>query len=58
MLLQKINDDLKQAMIDKNTETLSVLRMLVSAINNEEIALKKKVRNSVGLRMIRTSQPV
>ena len=42
MLLEKINADIKQAMINKDSQTLTVLRMLVSAINNEAIALKKK----------------
>lgn len=42
MLLNKINTDLKEAMRNKDTQTVSVLRMLVSAINNEAIALKKK----------------
>jgi len=42
MLLQQINDDIKQSMRNKDSETLSVLRMLVSAINNEAIVLKKK----------------
>lgn len=42
MLLEKINNDIKQAMRDKDSEILSVLRMLVSAMNNEAIVLKKK----------------
>ncbi|MBU4360464.1 GatB/YqeY domain-containing protein [Patescibacteria group bacterium] len=42
MLLEKINQELKQAMKDKDTQKLSVLRMLVSAFNNEAISLKKK----------------
>ncbi|MCG2686842.1 GatB/YqeY domain-containing protein [Candidatus Parcubacteria bacterium] len=42
MLLEKLNQELKQAMKDKDTQKLSVLRMLVSAFNNEAISLKKK----------------
>lgn len=41
MLSQKISDDLKQAMRDKNAEKLSTLRMLQSAMKNEAINLKK-----------------
>ena len=42
MLLSKINQDLKSAMIAKDAQKVSVLRMLISAINNEAIALGKK----------------
>ena len=42
MYKEKINADLKQAMINKEADKLSVLRMLVSSINNEAIAKKKK----------------
>ncbi len=38
MLKQQLQDDLKQAMRDKAEQTLSVLRMLMAAISNEEIA--------------------
>lgn len=41
-MLNKINSDLKEAMKKKDTEKLSVLRMLISAFNNEAIELKKK----------------
>jgi hypothetical protein len=41
MLTQKISDDLKQAMRDKNAEKLSTLRMLQAALKNEAINLKK-----------------
>lgn len=41
MLSQKISDDLKQAMRDKNAEKLSALRMLSAALKNEAINLKK-----------------
>ncbi|MCG2697580.1 GatB/YqeY domain-containing protein, partial [Candidatus Parcubacteria bacterium] len=40
-LRQQINNDLKQAMLNKEAETLSVLRMLISSIRNQEIALRK-----------------
>ncbi len=42
MLREKINIDLKQAMRAKDTNKLSVLRLLISAFNNEAISLKKK----------------
>lgn len=38
MLLEKINDDLKSAMKEKKEVDLRTLRMLLSAIKNEEIA--------------------
>jgi len=40
-LQQQINNDLKQVMRDKETETVSILRMLMSAIKNKEILLRK-----------------
>jgi len=40
-LMEKINQDLKTAMIAKNVGTLSVLRMLLAAIHNKEIALRQ-----------------
>ena len=40
-LQQQINNDLKQAMRNKETETVSILRMLISAIKNKEISLRK-----------------
>jgi len=39
-LVEKINVELKQAMRDKQVETLSVLRMLVAALRNKEISLR------------------
>lgn len=42
MLIQKINKDLKEAMKNKDAQVVSVLRMLISAMHNEAIALKKK----------------
>ena len=41
MLLEKISSDLKDAMRRKDELSLSVLRMLVSAIRNKEIAMRK-----------------
>ncbi len=38
---QQISNDLKQAMRNKETEMVSVLRMLISAIKNKEIAVRK-----------------
>jgi hypothetical protein len=40
-LKEQINDDLKQAMREKKDEVVSVLRMLLSAIKNKEITLRK-----------------
>lgn len=40
-LSEKINSDLKQAMIEKNESVTSVLRMLISSLRNKEIALRK-----------------
>ena len=40
-LMEKINLDLKAAMIAKNADTLSVLRMLITALHNQEIALRQ-----------------
>lgn len=40
-LQDKINEDLKNAMRNKDTETLSTLRMLSSAIKNKQIALQQ-----------------
>ncbi|MDO8668558.1 MAG: GatB/YqeY domain-containing protein [bacterium] len=39
-LLEKINEELKQAMKSKDGETTSVLRMLISSIRNKEISLR------------------
>ena len=41
-MFDQIKNDLKKAMIEKQSDKLSVLRMLVSAINNESIQLGKK----------------
>jgi uncharacterized protein len=40
-LLEQINNDLKQAMIAKDSVTLSCLRMLITALRNKEITLRK-----------------
>ncbi|MDD5071121.1 MAG: GatB/YqeY domain-containing protein [Patescibacteria group bacterium] len=40
-LSEKINGDLKMAMQEKNEIAVSVLRMLISAIRNKEISLRK-----------------
>ncbi|MFA4833256.1 MAG: GatB/YqeY domain-containing protein [Patescibacteria group bacterium] len=40
-LSEKINIDLKRAMQGKNELTISVLRMLISAIRNKEISLRQ-----------------
>lgn len=39
-MLERIDVDLKQAMIDKSADKLSVLRMLRSALRNKEISLR------------------
>ncbi|MDD4901228.1 MAG: GatB/YqeY domain-containing protein [Patescibacteria group bacterium] len=40
-LLEKINQDLKQAMKSKDTLTVSTLRMLIAAARNKEISLRQ-----------------
>ncbi len=41
MLLTKIKDDLKKAMQAKDERLVGVLRMLISALRNKEISLRK-----------------
>lgn len=41
MLKEKINNDIKDAMRGKRADELSVLRMLLSAIKDKEISLRK-----------------
>ena len=40
-LLEQINQDLVRAMKSKDAEIMSVLRMLIAAVRNKEIALRK-----------------
>ncbi len=40
-LLEKINNDLKEARREKNELVVSVLRLLISAVHNKEISLRK-----------------
>lgn len=40
-LLEQINQDLKLAMRNKQTDVLSVLRMLIAAMRNKEITLRR-----------------
>jgi uncharacterized protein YqeY len=40
--VEKLNDDIKQAMRDKRKEDLSILRMLLSALKNKKIDLGNK----------------
>ncbi len=40
-LKERINNDLKQAMRNKEAETVSVLRMLASAVKDREISMRK-----------------
>ncbi len=42
MLLQKISNDLQQAMKQKDALRVSALRMFIAAIRNKEISLEKK----------------
>ena len=44
-LLDRLNDDMKQAMKNKEKEKLSVLRMLKAALQNEAIKLGKSPRS-------------
>ena len=39
--MERLNEDMKQAMKNKDKETLSVIRMLKAAIQNEMIKLGK-----------------
>ncbi len=41
-LIEQINNNLKEAMKAKNAEETSVLRMLIAAMRNKEIALRDK----------------
>ncbi len=41
-LKNKIKEDLKQSMKERNAEKTSVMRMALAAINNKEIELRKK----------------
>ncbi len=41
-LVQKIDQDLRAAMTERDALTVSVLRMVKSALHNQQIALKKK----------------
>jgi len=43
-ILEKVNEDLKKAMQGKDKLIVSVLRMLISAIRNKEISLRKGER--------------
>lgn len=42
-LLERLNEDMKQAMKNKEKEKLSVVRMLKAAMQNESIKLGKQV---------------
>lgn len=42
-LLEKLNQDMKQAMKNKDKETLSVIRMVKASLQNESIKLGKHV---------------
>ncbi|MFU0791427.1 GatB/YqeY domain-containing protein [Cerasibacillus sp. JNUCC 74] len=42
-LLEKLNQDMKQAMKNKDKETLSVIRMVKASLQNESIKLGKDV---------------
>lgn len=45
-VIQKLNDDLKQAMKGGDTQKRSVLRMLLSSVHNAEIAKQGALDNS------------
>lgn len=42
MILEKIREDLQKALKNKETEIVSVLRLLLAAITNKEIELNKR----------------
>lgn len=52
-LKEKIFSDLKSAMKERKTETVSVLRMLLSQIHNEEIAKKSELSDEEVLKIIK-----
>jgi len=41
-LIEKINSDLKAAMMEKRADELSALRMLIAAAHNKEISIREK----------------
>ena len=42
-LLERLNNDMKQAMKNKEKDKLSVIRMLKAALQNEEIKLRARI---------------
>jgi len=52
-LKEKIFSDLKSAMKERKTETVSVLRMLLSQIHNEEIEKKSEISDEEVLKIIK-----
>lgn len=45
-LYQKLNEDLKQAMKDRNSETLEVLRLLISSLKNTAIETREEITDA------------
>ncbi|PIX62526.1 hypothetical protein CO057_02970 [Candidatus Uhrbacteria bacterium CG_4_9_14_0_2_um_filter_41_50] len=53
-LYQKIQDDMKTAMKEKNVETLSVLRLLWASLKNKAIDLKKELEDAEVISIIKS----
>jgi len=51
-LSDRLTDDMKQAMKDKNKETLSVIRMIRSSIKNSEIDLRRPLEDDEILQVL------
>lgn len=53
-LSQKIQDDVKQAMRDRDPKTLGILRMVASSIKNKAIDLKKELEDADALAVVKS----
>ena len=53
-LSQKIQDDVKQAMRDRDQKTLGILRMVASSIKNKAIDLKKELEDADALAVVKS----
>lgn len=52
MLKKKINEDLKQALREKNASAVSTLRMLLAEIHNREIAKKGELSDEEAMKVL------
>lgn len=53
-LAQKIQEDLKQAMRDKDPKTLGILRMVASSVKNKAIDLRKELDDADVLAVVKS----